>query len=34
MLREIADALEVSTRERTLVLVFEDLQWSDPSRSN
>lgn len=31
MLREIADALEVATRERALVLVFEDLQWSDPS---
>ena len=31
MLREIADALEVSTREHTLVLVFDDLQWSDPS---
>jgi DNA-binding winged helix-turn-helix (wHTH) protein/tetratricopeptide (TPR) repeat protein len=31
MLREIADALEVLTRERTLVLVLEDLQWSDPS---
>lgn len=31
MLREIADALEVFTRERTLVLVLEDLQWSDRS---
>jgi len=31
MLREIADALEVLTHEKTLVLVLEDLQWSDPS---
>lgn len=31
MLREIADALEAFTAERTLVLVLEDLQWSDPS---
>ena len=31
MLRELAEALEVLTRERTLVLVLEDLQWSDPS---
>ncbi len=31
MLREIADALEVFTRQRTLLLVIEDLQWSDPS---
>jgi DNA-binding winged helix-turn-helix (wHTH) protein/tetratricopeptide (TPR) repeat protein len=31
MLREIADALEVLTRDRPLVLVLEDLQWSDPS---
>jgi hypothetical protein len=31
MLRELAEALEVVTRERPLVLVLEDLQWSDPS---
>jgi DNA-binding winged helix-turn-helix (wHTH) protein/tetratricopeptide (TPR) repeat protein len=31
MLRELADAFEVLTRARTLVLVLEDLQWSDPS---
>jgi DNA-binding winged helix-turn-helix (wHTH) protein/tetratricopeptide (TPR) repeat protein len=31
MLREIADALEVLTRDRTLVLVLEDLHWSDAS---
>ncbi len=31
MLREMADALEVFTRRRALVLVLEDLQWSDRS---
>jgi DNA-binding winged helix-turn-helix (wHTH) protein/tetratricopeptide (TPR) repeat protein len=31
MLREIADALEVLTHRHALVLVLEDLQWSDPS---
>ncbi len=31
MLREMAEALEVLTRERPLVFVFEDLHWSDPS---
>jgi DNA-binding winged helix-turn-helix (wHTH) protein/tetratricopeptide (TPR) repeat protein len=31
MLREMADALEVLTRDRALVLLLEDLQWSDPS---
>jgi len=31
MLREMADALEVFTRRRGLVLVLEDLQWSDRS---
>jgi DNA-binding winged helix-turn-helix (wHTH) protein/tetratricopeptide (TPR) repeat protein len=31
MLREMADALEILTRDRPLVLVLEDLQWSDPS---
>jgi len=31
MLREMAEALEVVTQERPLVLVFEDLHWSDPS---
>ena len=31
MLREIADALEVFARRRSLLLVLEDLQWSDPS---
>src|SRR5262245_7367399 len=31
MLREMADAVEVLTRAMTLVLVLEDLQWSDPS---
>src|SRR5262245_36422257 len=29
MLRELAEALEVLTAERPLVLVFEDLHWSD-----
>ncbi|MBI3795718.1 MAG: AAA family ATPase [Deltaproteobacteria bacterium] len=31
MLREIAEALEALTAERPLVLVFEDLHWSDSS---
>jgi tetratricopeptide (TPR) repeat protein len=31
MLREMADALEVFTRRRALLLVLEDLQWSDRS---
>lgn len=31
MLRELAEALEVVTRERPLVLVLEDLHWSDVS---
>ncbi|NOT57802.1 MAG: AAA family ATPase, partial [Deltaproteobacteria bacterium] len=31
MLRELAEALEVITAERPLVLVLEDLHWSDPS---
>jgi predicted ATPase len=31
MLRELAEALEVLTADRTLVLVLEDLQWSDHS---
>lgn len=31
MLREISDALEAITAERPLVLVLEDLHWSDPS---
>jgi predicted ATPase len=31
MLREMADALETLTADRTLVLVFEDLHWSDRS---
>ena len=31
MLREMADALEIFTQRRPLVLVLEDLQWSDPS---
>ena len=31
MLRELAEALEVLTADRVLVLVLEDLQWSDPS---
>jgi DNA-binding winged helix-turn-helix (wHTH) protein/tetratricopeptide (TPR) repeat protein len=31
MLREMADALEVFARGRTVILVLEDLQWSDPS---
>jgi DNA-binding winged helix-turn-helix (wHTH) protein len=31
MLRELAEAIEVVSAERTLVLVLEDLQWSDPS---
>jgi predicted ATPase len=29
MLRELAEALEVLTAERALVLILEDLQWSD-----
>jgi predicted ATPase len=31
MLRELAEAVEVLTAERALVLVVEDLHWSDPS---
>ncbi len=31
MLRELAEAIEVVTRERPLVLVLEDLHWSDVS---
>lgn len=31
MLREMADALEVLARDRVVLLVLEDLQWSDPS---
>jgi predicted ATPase len=31
MLREFADAVEVLTATRPLLLVLEDLQWSDPS---
>jgi predicted ATPase len=31
MLRELAEALEVLTADRVLVLVLEDVQWSDPS---
>ena len=31
MLREMADALEVFARDRVVLLVLEDLQWSDPS---
>ncbi len=31
MLREIGDAFEALTAERPLVLVLEDLHWSDPS---
>jgi DNA-binding winged helix-turn-helix (wHTH) protein/tetratricopeptide (TPR) repeat protein len=31
MLREMADTLEVYTRRRALILVLEDLQWSDRS---
>ena len=31
MLREFADAVEVLTTAQPLVLVLEDLQWSDPS---
>lgn len=31
MLREAAEALDLVTAERPLVLVFEDLHWSDPS---
>ena len=31
MLRELLEALEELTAERTLVLVLEDLHWSDPS---
>ncbi len=30
-LRELAEALEVITREHALVLILEDLHWSDPS---
>lgn len=31
MLRELADALDVYTRDRTMVVLLEDLQWSDRS---
>src|SRR5262249_61038296 len=31
MVREICEALEVLTAELSLVLVFEDLHWVDPS---
>jgi DNA-binding winged helix-turn-helix (wHTH) protein/type II secretory pathway predicted ATPase ExeA len=31
MLREVSDALEVIARDRPIVLVLEDLHWSDPS---
>jgi predicted ATPase len=31
MLRELAEALELLTVQQTLVLVLEDLHWSDPS---
>lgn len=31
MLREMAEAIEVLTAERPLILVLEDLHWSDPS---
>jgi predicted ATPase len=31
MLREMAEAIEVLTTERPLILVLEDLHWSDPS---
>ena len=31
MLREVAEALEVLTTERPLILTLEDLHWSDPS---
>jgi predicted ATPase len=31
MLRELAEALEVITATQPLVLVLEDLHWSDPS---
>jgi len=31
MLREMAEAVEALTAERPLVLVLEDLHWSDPS---
>jgi predicted ATPase/DNA-binding winged helix-turn-helix (wHTH) protein len=31
MLREIGEALETVTSKKPLVLVFEDLQWTDPS---
>jgi tetratricopeptide (TPR) repeat protein len=34
MLREMADALELFSRGRALVLVLEDLQWSDPSTAD
>jgi DNA-binding winged helix-turn-helix (wHTH) protein/predicted ATPase len=31
MMRELAEALEVLTREQLLILVFEDLHWADAS---
>src|SRR5262249_37931781 len=31
MLREMAEALEALGRDRTVVFLFEDLHWSDPS---
>ena len=34
MLREITEAFDVLSTDHPLVLVLEDLHWSDPSRSN
>lgn len=34
MLRELAEALDVIAAERPLVLVLEDMQWSDPSTTD
>ena len=34
MLREIAEAIEVGTVRRPLVLIFEDLHWSDSAWLN
>lgn len=31
MLREVADALEALSRDRSVVVILEDLHWSDPS---
>ena len=34
MLREMSDALEALSTQRTIVLLFEDLHWADPSTAD